>query len=54
VKERVEHVIKDHNMKDRPFEALEKYMRVLPIPWNKEGTPMMLHSKYCMERNQVR
>jgi hypothetical protein len=54
VKQRVEHVIKDHNTKDRPFETLEKYVRVLPVPWNKEGTPMMLHSTYVMERNQLR
>ena len=54
MKKRITEEYKDQGMKDRPYETCEKYMRVLPIPWNKEGVPMMQHSKYVMERNQLR
>jgi hypothetical protein len=54
MKKRIAEEYKDQGMKDRPYETCEKYMRIIPIPWNREGVPMMQHSKYVMERNQLR
>jgi hypothetical protein len=54
MKKRITEEYKDQGMKDRPYETCEKYMKIIPIPWNKEGVPMIQHSKYVMERNQLR